>query len=100
MNILFPFKKLSSKSMHSDELQMHSDYEIDDVMENRRNITLNGMCSYQDCICSTASVGDHMYLMSVMGPVADKTIGMDGIHYQEFFGNGMTIVGDCGIDLQ
>jgi hypothetical protein len=36
MNVLFPFKKVSSKSLYSEQLTVQSSYEIDDLMENSR----------------------------------------------------------------
>lgn len=50
LNVLFPFKKMSSKSIYSHRLNVISENEVDDWLENFRQITLQGKVSYQQCL--------------------------------------------------
>lgn len=45
LNVLFPQKKISKKSMYQTQLRIYGDSEIDDVLEGLRGITLNGNVS-------------------------------------------------------
>lgn len=40
LNVLFPFKKVSSKSLHAEKLSVESPYEVDDKMEKSRQMSL------------------------------------------------------------
>ena len=46
LNVLFPFKKMSSKSMYASQLTVESAKDIDDLLEKSRGITLQGRCSF------------------------------------------------------
>ena len=40
MNVLFPFKKVSSKSLYAAQLDVKSAGAVDDAMERSRTITM------------------------------------------------------------
>ena len=82
MSVLFPFKKLSGKSLYSQRLKIGSTRDEDERMEESRLITIQGKVTSQDCLCGSAVVGDNMYALS---PFAD-TIASGLV------GNGMTIL--------
>ena len=42
LNVIFPFKKVSSKSLYSEQLAVESPYELDSKMENSRQMSLQG----------------------------------------------------------
>lgn len=84
LNVLFPFKKMSSKSLYASQLKVRSYVDIDDVLERARGITLQGKVSYKDCLQAAATVGNNLYVMS---PTIDVTDNGGGV-----FGNGLTIV--------
>ena len=50
LNVIFPFKKVSSKSLYSEQLAVESQYEIDGKLENSRQISLQGKDSSERCI--------------------------------------------------
>lgn len=50
MNVLFPYKKISSKSLYASQLKVESATDIDDLLERSRGITLQGKVSYENCI--------------------------------------------------
>lgn len=50
MNVLFPFRKMSSKSMYANQLGIEHDNTIDDALETARGITLQGKVSYENCL--------------------------------------------------
>ena len=64
MNVLFPFKKVSSKSLYAAQLDVKSAGAIDDAMERSRTITMQGKDTQQQCVNGTAVVGGHLYVMS------------------------------------
>lgn len=84
MNVIFPYKKLTSKSIYSSQLKVQSDLEIDDTLERARGITLQGKVSYEKCLQGVAQVGNNLYIMSPSIDVEEKS---PHIH-----GNGITIV--------
>lgn len=50
MNVLFPQKKMSVKSLYASKLKVESDNDIDDTLEKALGITLRGQVSYKDCL--------------------------------------------------
>ena len=64
MNVLFPFKKVSSKSLYAAQLDVKSAGALDDAMERSRTITMQGKDTGQKCVNGTAVVGGHLYVMS------------------------------------
>lgn len=64
MNVLFPFKKVSSKSLYSAQLDVKDAQMVDEAMEHARTITMQGKDTGQKCVNGTAVVGGHMYVMS------------------------------------
>lgn len=42
LNVIFPFKKVSSKSLYAEQLSVESPYELDGKMENSRQMSLQG----------------------------------------------------------
>ena len=84
LNVLFPFKKVSSKSLYSEQLTVESPYEIDDKMENSRQMSLQGKDSSLKSMQGIATVGGNLYVMSPL--VESET--PDG----NLIANGMTIV--------
>ena len=42
LNVIFPYKKVSSKSLFSEQLSVESPYELDDKMEKSRQMSLQG----------------------------------------------------------
>ena len=42
LNVIFPYKKVSSKSLFSEQLFVESPYELDDKMEKSRQMSLQG----------------------------------------------------------
>ena len=47
MNVLFPFKKVSSKSLYAAQLDVKSAGAVDDAMEQSRTITMQGKDTQQ-----------------------------------------------------
>ena len=84
LNVLFPFKKVSSKSLYSEQLTVESPYELDDKMENSRQMSLQGKDSSLKSLQGIATVGGNLYVMSPL--VESET--PDG----NLISNGMTIV--------
>lgn len=84
MNVLFPYKKVSSKSLYSEALTVDSPYELDNKMESSRQMTLQGKVTKEDCSRGAATVGGNMYVMS---PLVESTCPMENL-----VSNGMTIV--------
>lgn len=64
MNVLFPFKKVSSKSLYAAQLDVKSAGAVDDAMERSRTITMQCKDTQQKCVNGTAVVGGHLYVMS------------------------------------
>lgn len=64
MNVIFPFRKISSKSLYSAQLDVKDAQMVDEAMEHARTITMQGKDTGQKCLNGTAVVGDHMYVMS------------------------------------
>lgn len=54
MNVLFPFKKTTSKSLYASQLTVQSAVDIDDILESARGITLQGNVSYEKCLQAVA----------------------------------------------
>lgn len=50
MSVLFPYKKMSSKSLYSSYLQIRKPEQMDDLLEYARGITLQGKTTYQECL--------------------------------------------------
>lgn len=50
MNVLFPFKKVSTKSLYASQLNVGTAKDIDDMLEKARAITLQGKVSYEKCL--------------------------------------------------
>ena len=86
LNVLFPYKKMSAKSMYVSQLKVQSALDVDDQLERSRGITLQGKVSYEDCVQGVATVGSNLYVMS---PNVDLIPG--NIH-----GNGLTIINGYG----
>ena len=84
LNVLFPFRKMSSKSLYASQLKVRSYVDVDDVLERARGITLQGKISYKDCLQAVATVGNNLYMMSPTIDVAENGGCV--------FGNGLTIV--------
>ena len=88
MNVLFPFKKMSSKSIYAQQLRVQSIDSIDDSLERAKAITLQGNVSYRDCLRDVQFIGGNIYVMS-------PSIDIDG-DIPQIHGNGLTIVN--GVD--
>ena len=84
LNVLFPFKKVSSKSLYSEQLTVESPYEIDSKMEKSRQMSLQGKDTSEKCLQGVATVGRNLYVMSPL--VESKTPSGNLI------ANGTTIV--------
>ena len=84
LNVLFPFKKVSSKSLYSEQLTVESPYEIDNKMERSRQMSLQGKDSSEKSLQGIANVGGNLYVMSPL--VESKTPSGNLI------ANGTTIV--------
>lgn len=84
LNVLFPFKKVSSKSLYSEQLTVESPYELDDKMENSRQMSLQGKDTSQNSLRGTATVGGNLYAMS---PLVEAKTPLGNL-----IANGMTIV--------
>lgn len=84
LNVIFPYKKISSKSLYSESLSVNSPYELDGKMESSRQMTLQGKVTSEKCLRGTAIVGGNMYVMS---PLVNST-NPEG----NLISNGMTIV--------
>ena len=91
MNVLFPYRKLSCKSLFSSQLRVRSEATVDDFLEHARGITLQGRVSYEECLQGVARVGDNLYVLSPNIGIGESE-EVAGIH-----GNGLTIVN--GFDL-
>ena len=83
LNVLFPFKKNSIKSLFASKLTIDSSLDIDERFERSRNVTLQGKVSYQDCVQGVAGVGNNLYSLS---PCID--IGDGGL----VFGNALAVM--------
>ena len=86
MNVLFPFKKMTSKSLYASQLKVETQRSIDDSLERSRGITIQGKVSYENCVKAVVQVGGNLYMMS---PTID--LGIDAFH-RHIHGNGLTIV--------
>ena len=84
LNVLFPFRKMSDKSLFVNQLRLRSDVDLDDFLERSRCITFQGKVSYKDCLQSVAQVGNNLYMMSPLIDVMEN----GGC----FFGNGLAVV--------
>ena len=84
LNVLFPFRKMSDKSLYVNQLRLRSDVDVDDFLERSRCITFQGKVSYKDCLQSVAQVGNNLYMMSPLIDVMEN----GGC----FFGNGLAVV--------
>ena len=82
MNVLFPYKKVSSKSLYSEELKVQAAQEVDESLERSRQMTLQGKVTSEKCLQGTATVGGNLYAMS---PLVEGWM-------QNLLANGMTIV--------
>ena len=85
MNVIFPFKKMTSKSLYASQLKVETAKDIDDTLERSRGITLQGKVSYEDCLQGVTQVGNNLYMMSPNIDIGNAS--MTHIH-----GNGLTIV--------
>ena len=84
LNVLFPYKKISSKSLYASQLKVEKAADVDDILERSRGITLQGKVSYENCLQGVAQVGNNIY---VMAPNIDIDEFNTHIH-----GNGLTVV--------
>ena len=50
LNVIFPFKKVSSKSLYSEQLAVDSPYALDRKMENSRQMSLQGKDTSEKCL--------------------------------------------------
>lgn len=91
MNVLFPFKKVSTKSLYASQLNVGTAKDIDDMLEKARAITLQGKVSYEDCLQGVAQVGNNIYMMS-----PNIELGETGVPVH-VHGNGLTIVNGYGV---
>ena len=90
MNVLFPFRKITSKSMYASQLKVETAKDIDDKLERSRGITLQGRVSAEDSLQGVAQVGNNLYMMS-------PNIDIGNERLTHIYGNGLTIVN--GFDL-
>ena len=84
LNVIFPYKKVSSKSLFSEQLSVESPYELDGKMEKSRQMSLQGKVTSENCWRGTATVGNNLYIMS---PLVEGAKPKDNL-----LANGMTIV--------
>jgi hypothetical protein len=84
LNVIFPFKKVSSKSLYSEQLSVDSQYDIDEKMERSRVMSLQGKVTSEKCLQGTATIGGNLYVMS---PLVEGRVPEGNI-----MPNGMTIV--------
>lgn len=87
VNVIFPWRKISTKSLYQTEINTYDSSEIDRILELSKDITLQGKVTYEKCLQSVSNVGNNMYMMS---PNID--IGPDGLIY----GNGLTVINGYG----
>ena len=85
MNVLFPYKKVTSKSLYATQLKVMPSTEMDGVLERARDITLQGKVSHETCLQGVAQVGNNMYVMS-------PNVDLGGSEEPTIYGNGTTIV--------
>lgn len=84
LNVIFPFKKVSSKSLYAETLSVESPYELDAKMEGSRQMSLQGKVTSEKCIQGSAIVGGNLYVMS---PLVESQVPSGNL-----ISNGMTIV--------
>ena len=84
LNVIFPFKKVSSKSLYAETLSVESPYELDAKMEGSRQMSLQGKVTSEKCIQGSAIVGGNLYVMS---PLVESQVPSGNL-----IANGMTIV--------
>jgi hypothetical protein len=49
MNVLFPYRKMTEKSLYATQLKVRKSSEIDEFLELSRGITLQGKVSFEKC---------------------------------------------------
>jgi hypothetical protein len=86
-NVLFPYKKTTSKSLYSSQLKVIQTKQVDGKLESSRNITLTGNVSYLDCVQDVQKVGQNIYVMSPNVSIGQQQQPTDRIHV-----NGTTLV--------
>ena len=84
LNVIFPFKKVSSKSLYAEQLAVESPYELDGKMESSRQMSLQGKVTSENCLQGVATVGGNLYVMS---PLVESRVQEGNL-----LANGMTIV--------
>ena len=84
LNVIFPFKKVSSKSLYAEQLAVESPYELDGKMESSRQMSLQGKVTSENCLQGSATVGGNLYVMS---PLVESMVPEGNL-----IANGMTIV--------
>lgn len=84
LNVIFPFKKVSSKSLYAEQLAVESPYELDGKMESSRQMSLQGKVTSENCVQGVATVGGNLYVMS---PLVESQVPEGNL-----IANGMTIV--------
>lgn len=50
MNVIFPFRKISSKSLYSQELKVGGAQEVEECLECSRHMTLQGKVTSEKCL--------------------------------------------------
>ena len=75
---------MTSKSLYQNQLKVTSDYEVDDLLERARVISLQGKVSYEKCLLGVAQVGSNLYMMSPAVEVDSSNV--------QLHGNGLTVV--------
>ena len=86
MNVLFPQKKMSVKSLYATRLKVEND--IDDTLERALGITLRGQVSYKDCLQGMAQVGNELYTLS---PNVNVSMSFEGMK-DAYHANNFTVV--------
>lgn len=84
LNVIFPFRKVSSKSLYAEHLVVESPYELDGKMESSRQMSLQGKVTSEECLQGVATVGGNLYVMS---PLVKSMFPKGNL-----IANGMTIV--------
>ena len=76
LNVLFPFKKVLTKSMHSSKLKVRPSSDMDDFLERSRGITLQGrVSSFRECVKSVAQCGNNLYTLAPLVDVGGTLYG-------------------------
>ena len=89
LNVLFPWKKTTNKSLYASQLKVYDDNNNDDALESALGVTMQGKVSYKKCLQAVANIGNNLYMMS-----PDIDMEEDNMPHRQFFANGRVVVND------